>query len=134
MYQLHPQLAQDTIAVTSLPLCDVLLMDDARYPWLILVPRLSGISELHRLEPQDQQALLAESGRCADALERLYCPDKLNVGALGNVVPQLHWHIVARFHDDPAWPGPVWGHSPAHPYTAEERELRLAQLCELLGK
>ena len=120
MFQLDARLAQDTTPVTSFALSRVLLMNDARYPWLILVPARDGLSELHDLNASDQALLNDESIRVSRALTELFTPEKINVGALGNIVRQLHIHIVARRTDDPAWPGPVWGHSPAVPYTVEQ--------------
>lgn len=120
MFQLDARLAQDTTPVTSFALSRVLLMNDARYPWLILVPARDGLSELHDLNASDQALLNDESIRVSRAMTELFTPEKINFGALGNIVRQLHIHIVARRTDDPAWPGPVWGHSPAVPYTVEQ--------------
>ena len=100
-------------------LCRVLLFDDRRYPWVILVPRRAGIREIFQLAPADRRALLDESCRLAELMLDLFGGEKLNIGALGNLVPQLHLHHVLRRADDPAWPGPVWGHSPRQPYAAE---------------
>jgi diadenosine tetraphosphate (Ap4A) HIT family hydrolase len=132
-FQLHERLAADTLGVGDFALSRILLMNDARYPWVILVPRLPGARELHELSRLDRIRLLDESGVVADCLERLFRPDKLNLGVLGNLVPQLHVHHVARCAGDPAWPGPVWGHSPAEPYPAELAEERLAELRGCLG-
>ncbi|HZH44933.1 MAG TPA: HIT family protein [Lysobacter sp.] len=133
VWTLHPQLAADTHAVHSLPLSDVRLMDDAQYPWLILVPRVAGASELTDLDGTAQAALLAEIDRACRALQRLYAPHKLNVAALGNVVPQLHVHVIARFRDDPAWPRPVWGAVPARPYEAAALAATLQRLRDALA-
>jgi diadenosine tetraphosphate (Ap4A) HIT family hydrolase len=119
-FTLHPTLARDTFELTRFPLCRVLLMNDRRFPWLILVPEREGIREIHELSPADRAALIEEIARSSEALTREFQPDKVNVGALGNIVPQLHIHIVARAATDPAWPGPVWGSGPAVPYTEEE--------------
>ena len=119
-FTLHPTLARDTIEVTRLPLCHVLLMNDRRFPWLILVPERDPVREIHQLSPADRAALIEEIALGSGALERLFHPDKLNVGALGNVVPQLHVHVVARAVGDPAWPGPVWGSGAAVPYSEGE--------------
>lgn len=97
-------------------------MNDRRFPWLILVPEREGVREIHELPPADRAALIEEIARAGEALARLFRPDKLNVGALGNVVPQLHVHVVARAAGDPAWPGPVWGSGAAVPYEEDERE------------
>jgi diadenosine tetraphosphate (Ap4A) HIT family hydrolase len=133
MLTLHPTLARDTVEVTRLPLCHVLLMKDRRFPWLILVPEREAVREIHELSPEDRRQLIEEIAWVSEVLERLFRPAKLNVGALGNIVPQLHVHVVARFETDPAWPGPVWGSGAAVPYT--ERELedlreRLAGLAD----
>jgi diadenosine tetraphosphate (Ap4A) HIT family hydrolase len=121
-HTLHPTLAGDTVEVASLPLCTVLLMKDRRFPWLILVPRRESIREIRELAPADRAALIEEIARASEVLTRLFQPDKLNVGALGNLVPQLHVHVVARTTTDPAWPGPVWGSGTAEPYGARELE------------
>ncbi len=128
-FTLHPTLARDTVEVTRLPLCRALLMNDRRFPWLILVPEREAVREIHQLSPADRTALVEEIARASEALERLFQPDKLNVGALGNIVPQLHVHVVARSAGDPAWPGPVWGSGTAAPYA--EREL--AEIRERLA-
>lgn len=120
MFTLDPRLEQDTVAVTDLLLSRVLLMRDARYPWLILVPAKQGLSEFDELEPADRARLFDEIADCARALRILYDPEKINVGALGNIVRQLHIHVVARRTDDPAWPGPVWGYGDAVPYAPEK--------------
>jgi diadenosine tetraphosphate (Ap4A) HIT family hydrolase len=108
-WSLDPQLAQDTVPVGDMPLTRVLLANDANYPWLILVPRLPGLVELIDLEENAQVQLLGEVAAAARALKALTECDKLNIAALGNLVPQLHVHVVARRRTDPAWPKPVWG-------------------------
>ncbi len=118
-WHLHPQLEKDCLPLGDLPLSRVLLLNDARYPWIILVPRLPALRELIDLETEQRITLLEESSRVQEALLTLHQPDKLNVGALGNLVPQLHLHHIGRFRDDPAWPGPVWGHSAAVAYKKE---------------
>jgi diadenosine tetraphosphate (Ap4A) HIT family hydrolase len=119
-FTLHPTLARDTVEVTRLPLCRVLLMKDRRFPWLILVPEREAVREIHELPPDDRRQLIEEITLVSQALERLFEPARLNVGALGNIVPQLHVHVIARFETDPAWPGPVWGSGAAVPYADEE--------------
>lgn len=121
-FTLHERLAADTVPVGDLPLCRVLLMRNRLFPWLILVPRRVGAVEIHRLDPADQQQLTREAAVAAAVLEMLTNPDKINTGALGNLVPQLHLHIIARRRDDPAWPGPVWGSGHAADYTEGEAE------------
>jgi diadenosine tetraphosphate (Ap4A) HIT family hydrolase len=126
-FTLDPRLAADTAFVADWPLSRVLLMNDARYPWLILVPRRADVTELFDLTAADQQVLSGEIARAARTLKALTTAAKVNLGALGNMVPQLHIHIVARNPGDPAWPGPVWGHSPAMPYAAAARDAFIAQ-------
>ncbi|TCO78897.1 diadenosine tetraphosphate (Ap4A) HIT family hydrolase [Plasticicumulans lactativorans] len=133
MFELHPRLAADTVEVCRLPLSHLLLMDDARFPWLILVPARTGARELHRLDPVDRAQLLDEIVRASTALETLFSPDKLNVGALGNLVPQLHVHVVVRRVGDAAWPGPVWGSGSREPYAAPAREALRTRLAAALA-
>lgn len=109
MFELHPVLAADTVEVTRFDICRVLLMKDANYPWLILVPARPGLSGLHQLSDVDRPRVMEEINRAAGALQKLYDPVRMNVAALGNVVEQLHIHVIARFEADPAWPKPVWG-------------------------
>lgn len=127
-FTLHPQLAADTFLVTDLQLCRVLLMNDAQYPWLIAVPRIPGLTELDELTPQQAALFMEESRQMLSVLRSLNSPDKLNVAALGNMVPQLHVHHVARFKTDAAWPRPIWGvHAPVA-YTDSERDTQLQRL------
>ena len=118
-FALDPRLAADTIPVKSLPLCDVLLMNDARYPWLILVPRRASLIEITDLDVDEQATLWLEANRATSALRAVAPCDKLNLGALGNIVRQLHVHLVARCEGDAAWPSPVWGHGHAVTYDAQ---------------
>lgn len=127
-FKLHPQLAQDTHWVLDLPLCQVLLMNDSRYPWVILVPRRNGVREIYEVSVADRQQLWAESDLISRALQALFQPDKLNIAALGNVVEQLHVHHLARFRTDAAWPAPVWGKFPHEPYTSAAATHRCEQL------
>lgn len=120
MFALHPRLQADTQILGDLPLCRVLLAKDSQYPWLILVPRVAGLREIHHLLPEQQQQLMQESCAVATLMEEALGPDKINVAALGNLVPQLHLHHVARFSTDAAWPGPIWGAHPAIPYQAQD--------------
>lgn len=110
-FALHPQLAADGLFLVDWPLSQVLRMNDAAYPWLILVPRLTGAREIIDLSAADRVRLMDEIAWASQALKDLHRPDKINVGALGNMVPQLHIHVLGRFGDDPAWPKPVWGHA-----------------------
>ena len=134
MYALHPQLAEETVPVCDLDLCRVLLSKDANYPWLVLSPRREGLRDLHDLNEADGAVALAEVRRCSRALVDLFRPDKMNVAALGNQVPQLHIHVIARFAADPAWPGPVWGKVPAAPYNEAARDALIARLRAALGQ
>jgi diadenosine tetraphosphate (Ap4A) HIT family hydrolase len=118
-FVLHPRLEADTHFATDWPLCRVLVMDDARYPWLVLVPRRESAAEVTGLEAQDRAQLMDEIARAGRLIQGLPGVAKLNIGALGNLVPQLHVHVVGRHPGDPAWPGPVWGHSAGVPYEAE---------------
>lgn len=132
-WSLHAQLAADTHHVASLPVSDLLLMDDAQYPWLILVPRVPGAIEWIDLPPGDAHALLEEVTLAGRLLRALHAPDKLNVAALGNVVAQLHVHVVARFANDPAWPRPVWGAVPARRHDGDALHARLVALRAALA-
>ena len=139
MAELHPQLAQDCLKLGRFPLCHLLLLRDANYPWFILVPDREDIREIHHLSEQDQQQLLRESMILSRALEQMFTPDKLNIAALGNMVPQLHVHHIARYTSDPAWPAPVWGHQPPKAYAdealaavVEKMKLALAGDCEFV--
>ena len=134
MYALHPQLAGETVPVCDLELCRVLLSNDATYPWLVLSPRREGLRDLHDLSKADGIAVLDEIRRCSQALIDLFQPDKMNVAALGNQVPQLHIHVIARFRTDPAWPGPVWGKVPATPYDDSARDALIDRLRAALGQ
>ena len=131
-YELHPQLAADTPPVAAFDLCELRMMDDANYPWLVLVPRLPDVHELIDLDGQQRHALTDEVDRAARALRDAFHPHKLNIAALGNLVPQLHVHVIARFEHDPAWPSPVWGRVAARPYTPELLVERIALLQETL--
>jgi diadenosine tetraphosphate (Ap4A) HIT family hydrolase len=131
-FTLHETLARDTVPVTRLTLCRVLLRNDRRFPWLILVPERESAREIHGLVAADRAVLVEEIARAGEALERLFRPDKVNVGALGNVVPQLHLHVVARFAADPAWPGPVWGFAGAVAYEESALDGLLQRLLAAL--
>lgn len=128
MFQLDPQLEQDTVAVGRFPLSLVLMSRDANYPWCILVPRREAVREIHHLGDEDRVQLLHESCHLAEVMVDLYTPAKMNVAVLGNKVPQLHLHHVARFESDPAWPGPVWGAVAPKVYSDKELQARLEHL------
>jgi diadenosine tetraphosphate (Ap4A) HIT family hydrolase len=119
-FLLHPQLVQDTIELVDFPLCKLLLCNDSTYPWFILVPKVTNISEIYQLDWQQQQQLLNESSLVSELLMQVFAGDKMNVAALGNVVEQLHVHHVVRFKTDPQWPKPIWGQQAAKPYSVTE--------------
>jgi diadenosine tetraphosphate (Ap4A) HIT family hydrolase len=131
-YALHPQLDADTHPVVVFGLSEVRLMDDANYPWLVLVPRVADARELIDLDAAQRHLLTDEVDRAARALRDGFRPFKLNIAALGNLVPQLHVHVIARREDDPAWPSPVWGRVAARPYSPEMLVERIALLQDLL--
>ncbi len=133
MFELDPRLENDTVAVTKFALSQVLLMRDARYPWLILVPARPGLRELHDLDTAGRAALMEEIARASRALEDLYAPDKINVGALGNIVAQLHIHVIARRAGDAAWPGPVWGHGAPEDYAPDDLAATVARIGAALA-
>ena len=131
-YELHPQLAADTHPLGTLGLCELRLMDDANYPWLVLVPRVAAARELIDLDAAQRHQLTDEIDLAARLLRDAFRPHKLNVAALGNLVPQLHVHVIARFEDDPAWPAPVWGRVAARPYTPDALVARIRLLGDAL--
>ena len=132
-FTLDPQLARDTAFVTDRALCRVLLMDDARFPWLVLVPRRAGLVELFDLDASERTRLFDELEQAAHALRSVAPCARLNVGALGNVVRQLHVHVVGRRENDAAWPGPVWGHGSRQPYGESARATRVGAIAARLG-
>jgi diadenosine tetraphosphate (Ap4A) HIT family hydrolase len=132
-FTLDPRLATDSAFVADLPLSQLRLMDDSRFAWLVLVPRLEAAVEWIDLDDARQAALLSEINQAAALLRGIAPCDKLNIGALGNVVRQLHIHVVARRVGDAAWPGPVWGNGPCVPYDATTRDLRIVSLRVALG-
>lgn len=130
-FVLHPRLEADTVIITDWPLCRVLLMNDGRYPWLILVPRRDGMIELTDLSAADRGLLMEEIARAGEIVRSRPGVTKVNIGALGNLVPQLHVHVLGRHSGDPAWPGPVWGHSSAVPYETSARDRLIAEVRSL---
>ncbi len=120
MAALHQQLAKDCLLLGHFPLSRLLLMNDSNYPWFILVPDRDDVSEIYQLADADQALLLQESSALSACLMQVFNGDKLNVAALGNIVPQLHVHHIVRYKNDSAWPAPVWGKFPARPYTEEQ--------------
>lgn len=133
VFELDPRLAEDSVPVGALPLCQIRLHRDGRYPWLLLVPARAAVREIHELSADDRRRLIEEAAAVADAVQRALGADKMNVAALGNLVPQLHVHVIARFEHDDAWPGPIWGAHPPLSYFDDQRVRRLALLREALG-
>jgi diadenosine tetraphosphate (Ap4A) HIT family hydrolase len=131
---LHPQLAQDCFVVGRFPLSALLLMNDSRYPWFILVPQRQGMREIHQLTESDQQQLMRESSLLAACIEQEFKADKINIAALGNMVPQLHIHHIVRYKTDLAWPAPVWGNRPAIVYSETDALFLCARLRNLLAE
>lgn len=134
MFSLHPQLAADTIVIGELALSQALLMNNIELPWVILVPRRENIVEWHQLASQDQLQLHKESMRLSDLMMNVFNGDKLNTGALGNLVPQLHLHHVVRFKNDSVWPKPVWGNIEAQPYSEPALKNLTTQLQKALSR
>jgi diadenosine tetraphosphate (Ap4A) HIT family hydrolase len=133
-FTLHPRLAADAIALGAWPLCRLLLMNDGRFPWLILVPARPDLREIHDLAPPERAVLIEEIARAAGLMQQAFKADKMNVAALGNQVPQLHIHVIARYMSDPAWPHPVWGQGAPRAMGAAERAQRIALLQPLLPR
>ena len=133
MFILDTRLQEDTWLIGDFPLCRLLLSNDSNYPWFILVPRREGISELFQLDDVDQPLMWAETTALAGVLKELFTADKMNVATLGNVVSQLHMHVIARYASDAAWPGPVWGKHPAKPYSEADVQVIRDKLKAVLG-
>ncbi|HEX8591928.1 MAG TPA: HIT domain-containing protein [Pseudomonas sp.] len=120
MFVLDSRLQADTLLMGDFPLCRLLLSNDSNYPWFVLVPRRADISEIFELPLEDQLQLWHETTVLSVILNKSFAADKINVAALGNVVSQLHMHVIVRRHGDAAWPAPVWGKHPAQPYTSRQ--------------
>ena len=131
MFALDSRLQQDTIALGDFPLCRLLLSKDANYPWFILVPRRPAVREIIDLPDEEQWILWQESQKLSRLLQQCYAPDKLNIAALGNMVPQLHLHHIVRYEQDAAWPAPVWGKLPPRPYSDSELESLKLKMVDL---
>jgi diadenosine tetraphosphate (Ap4A) HIT family hydrolase len=127
-FTLHPRLAGDAIELARWPLSLVLLMDDGRFPWLILVPQRANLREIHDLPAAERAVLVEEIARAGRLMQSAFRADKINTAALGNQVPQLHVHVIARFTGDAAWPNPIWSHGPRRPMSAAERAERISAL------
>lgn len=132
-FELDPRLALNH-HVVDWPLCTVLLEDDARFPWLVLVPRRPNLREIYNLTEADRAQFFHEVNTATERLAKYHNPSKMNVAMLGNMVPQLHAHVIARFATDPAWPGPVWNIGHRRHYDADEIDARLEQIREVVGK
>ncbi|QNH00211.1 HIT family protein [Pseudomonas sediminis] len=140
MFALDSRLQQDCLVIGDFPLCRLLLMNDSNYPWFILVPRREEVSELFQLDADDQRQLWQETTLLAETLKDIFAADKMNVATLGNVVSQLHMHVIVRWREDASWPAPVWGRHPAQPYSEQQAgqvvdKLRsvLAADCQFAG-
>jgi diadenosine tetraphosphate (Ap4A) HIT family hydrolase len=129
-FMLDPRLQSDTLLIADWALCRVLLMQDARFPWLILVPRRPQLTELIDLDADEEMLLMQEMRRASQIMRQLFRPDKINIAALGNVVAQLHVHVVARFQKDEAWPQPIWGYGQRRPYMPEALAVLMKSLHE----
>ena len=127
-FELDARILGDSRLIGRLPLCQLRLHHDGRYPWVLLVPERAAIREIHELSETDRRALIEESSAVATAMQTLFGADKMNIAALGNMVPQLHVHHVARFATDDAWPGPIWGQHPAKPYAEDALAERVDSL------
>jgi len=132
-FELDSRLATDSVLVAEGPLSQIRLMNDERFPWLLLVPRVAGITEWIELDGEQQDKLRTELNRLSRALKVEDGVQKINIGALGNIVPQLHFHVIGRHPGDPAWPGPVWGSGQAHRFAPEVLEQRAHYWKERLG-
>ncbi|SFA90852.1 Diadenosine tetraphosphate (Ap4A) hydrolase [Rhizobium sp. NFR07] len=132
-FELDARLARDTELVESLGLCQLRIMKDARWPWLMLVPQRNAVSEVFELRPLDQALLTFETNMVAEALKRATGAEKINVAAIGNIVRQLHVHIVARSEGDPNWPGPIWGFGQPQAYDETEKQALINRLTENLA-
>ncbi len=132
-FKVHDQLLNDCAVVGDAELCRVLLMNDARFPWLILVPRINGLRDFHEVSSEHRPALFTEIESASLAVKNLIDADKINVAALGNQVPQLHVHVIGRLKSDVAWPGPVWGVGTPIPYQDVERNERIELVSEAMG-
>ena len=133
-FVLHPRLEQDCIFIGRFRLCRLLMMNDSQYPWFILVPEIPGVTEIYQLSSEDQRVLIEESSCLSANLAELYRAEKMNVAAIGNLVPQLHLHHIVRYEKDKAWPSPVWGMFPGTPYSTQEIENIIERVRNRLGE
>ncbi len=133
IFQLHPRLKQDTLFVMDLALSQLLLMNDERFPWLILVPRRTAVSEITELAPAEQNQLLSEIVALSKMLKQTYDADKINIAALGNIVPQLHVHVIARYKTDSAWPSAVFGFQKSIAYSPEKAMVAIEKVKSVVS-
>ncbi|MDX1817575.1 MAG: HIT family protein [Marinobacter sp.] len=131
-FVIHERLAADTILLGRSRLCEVRLMNESTWPWVLLVPAFPGIREIYELSEDQQLRLMVESSRLSRGMMEAFSGDKMNVAALGNMVPQLHIHHIVRYSSDPAWPGPVWGTRSPTPYTPDELDQCRSRLSPIL--
>ncbi|MDO9424484.1 MAG: HIT domain-containing protein [Methylobacter sp.] len=131
-FQLHPRLEQDCIAIGRFELCRLLMMNDSQYPWFILVPERADLQEIYQLNKAERELLTEESSYLAENLANLYQADKMNIAAIGNLVPQLHIHHIVRYQTDKAWPAPIWGKFATVPYTEQQIRDNLARVKDQL--
>ena len=134
MFVLDARIEKDSNLIFDLPLCQVRLQNDSRYPWLVLVPKVEGATEVHELTEEQQTKLMKESSLVANCLKKVTQCKKINVANLGNVVSQLHWHVVARFEEDKTWPGPIWGVGEVIPYEDKKRAELADSLIKLMNE
>lgn len=132
-FEVHSQLLNDCTVIGDAALCRVLLMNDARFPWLILVPRIEGLRDFHEVPDEYRTSLFDEIESASKAVQSIIDADKINVAALGNQVPQLHVHVIGRLKSDLAWPGPVWGVGDAVPYEDDTRSRRIAFVTDAMN-
>lgn len=132
MFILDQRIQSDSILICELELCQLRIQNDSRYPWLVLVPKLEGVTEVHELTVEHQYQLIQESSLVANALKQVTACKKVNIANLGNVVSQLHWHVVARSEDDQTWPGPIWGLGVSIPYGKEQLDNLINAIKEKL--
>ena len=133
-FELDGRIARDSDLIATLDLCQLRIQNDSRWPWLVMVPQRADMSEIFELSEADQALLSAEVNHVAAALKEITCATKINVGALGNIVRQLHVHVIARFEGDANWPGPIWGYGSAEPYDSEKRQALVNTLMEKLSR
>ena len=132
-FQLHPRLEQDCIAIGRFELCQLLMMNDSQYPWFVLVPERAAVQEIYQLNKAERELLTEESSYLAENMAALYKADKMNIAAIGNLVPQLHIHHIVRYRTDKAWPAPVWGKFATVPYTEQQIAGNVARIRDQLG-